>query len=56
MPADILGRQCHVIGDVAAVYSNLELSARDLADNAHEYMEKVLRKLTEDEVDAFPRL
>ena len=40
----------------AAIYNNLEPSARGLVTKVHEYMEEVLWKLTEDVVHAFPRL
>ena len=41
---------------VAAIYSNLKPSARDLVGDVHKYMEEVLWKLTEDVACAFPCL
>lgn len=41
---------------VAAIYSNLKPSARNLVGDVHKYMEEVLWKLTEDVAYAFPRL
>ena len=41
---------------LAAIYSNLGPSARDLVDDVHQYMEEVLWKLISDVTVPFPRL
>lgn len=48
--------RCPILLAVAAIYSNLKPSAKDLVHNVHKYMEEVLWKLIEDVAEAFPRL